>query len=107
MPGSTRITLAPSSSAISSIISSGSDWVAVTISPAIISMRTMAGGVRVGVRAGGWVVASRRRRYVVTRVETGAGGVAVGYGCVGRRVARRGVRSQLFAAPALLLAPGP
>ena len=46
MPGSTRITLAPSSSAISSIISSGSDWVAVTISPAIISMRTMSAAVR-------------------------------------------------------------
>ena len=46
MPGSTRMTVAPSSSAMSSIISSDSAWVAVTISPAIISMRTMSAGVR-------------------------------------------------------------
>ena len=70
MPGSTRITVAPSSSAISSIISSGSDWVAVTISPAIISMRTMSAGVRLSLGARSWIVV--RRGTTISPSGTGA-----------------------------------
>ena len=58
-PGSTSFTSAPSSAANSSIISSESDWVAVTISPCRSRKRTTSPAERLSLGPTSWAVEPR------------------------------------------------
>ena len=79
-PGSTRRISAPISAAKSSIMSSVSDWVAVTISPCCMRKRTTSAAVRFSLGPSSWGVEAaldhdRRRRGPGRRAGCSVGGV--------------------------------